>query len=157
MGSNPGYLLKSSLLYKQNLLVRIIGLEVSLWSKPSYTYCLHPKKSDFLIIGQLISKGTKLSAMRGIGVFQTEHIPNWANSISKLSTFNLLHIPNWAYSRTNLINSWRCIGYFSECGAATKKLLHTPLQRLETRHETCVRMFQQIEWYRDRTKSPCNS
>ena len=43
-----------------------------------------------------------------------------------------------AHSRTNLINSWRCIGYFSECGAATKKLLHTPLQRLETRHETCV-------------------
>ena len=91
------------------------------------------------------------------GVFQTEHIPNWPNSISKSSTFNLLHIPNWAHSKTNLINSLRCIGYFSECCAAAKKLLHTPLQRLETRHETCVRMFQQIEWYRDRTKSPCNS
>ena len=63
-------------------------------------------------------------------------IPNWTHS--KLSTFNLLHILNWAHSTTNLINSWRCIGYFSECGAATKKLLHTPLQRLETRHETCV-------------------
>ena len=157
MGSNPGYLLKSSLLYKQNLLVRIIGLEVSLWSKPSYTYCLHPKKSDFLINRSVNFKRNQNARNAG-----NRCIPNWTHSklgysISRLSTFNLLHIPNWAHSRTNLINSWRCIGYFSECGAATKKLLHTPLQRLETRHETCVRMFQQIEWYRDRTKSPCNS